>query len=46
MIDLPVTHVAAHWHAALAWGDWVPLLIGYGGVIAAALLALIALAIS
>ncbi len=45
MNDPPVTYVAALWYDAVG-GDWGPLLIGYGGIIVAALLVLIALAIS
>jgi len=33
---LPITFVAAPWYAALVWGNWSPLVIGYGGGIVAA----------
>ena len=35
---LPITFVAAPWYALVAWGNWFPLLIVYGGGIAAAVL--------
>lgn len=31
---LPVTLVAAPWYALVAWGNWTPLIIVYGGGIA------------
>ncbi len=33
---LPVTLVAAPWYALIAWGNWIPLAIVYGGGITAA----------
>jgi len=33
----PVTLAAAPWYALVAWGSWSPLLISYGGTIAAGL---------
>ena len=37
---LPVTFVAAPWYAGVAWGNWFPLLICYGGgILATALVA-------
>jgi hypothetical protein len=33
---LPVTLIAAPWYALVAWGNWVPLAIVYGGGIVAA----------
>jgi len=35
---LPLTFAAAPWYAVVAWGNWFPLLICYGGVIAAYIL--------
>ena len=35
---LPVTFVAAPWYAGVAWGNWFPLLVCYGGGIAATIL--------
>ena len=35
-VILPVTLVAAPWYALVAWGNWVPLAIVYGGGIVAA----------
>ena len=32
----PVTFAAAPWYALVAWGNWFPLLICYGGGIAGA----------
>lgn len=29
----PVTFAAAPWYAGVAWGNWTPLIIGYGGTI-------------
>lgn len=29
----PVTFAAAPWYAGVAWGNWMPLIIGYGGTI-------------
>ena len=43
---LPVTFIAAHWYALVAWGNWFPLLITYGGGILAAILFGIGSAIS
>lgn len=34
----PVTFAAAPWYAGVAWGNWFPLLIGYGGTIGGVLL--------
>jgi hypothetical protein len=35
---LPATFMAAPWYAGIAWGNWFPLLICYGGGIAATIL--------
>lgn len=35
---LTMTFVAAPWYAGVAWGNWFPLLICYGGGIAATIL--------
>jgi len=35
---LPVTFVAAPLYAGVAWGNWFPLFVGYGGGIAATIL--------
>jgi hypothetical protein len=35
---LPVTFVVAPWYALVAWGNWFPLVIVYGGVMVAAIL--------
>ena len=35
---LPVTFAAAPWYAGVAWGNWFPLLICYGGGIGATIL--------
>lgn len=35
---LPMTFIAAPWYAALSWGNWLPLLIIYGGGISATVL--------
>jgi hypothetical protein len=34
----PVTFVAVPWYAGVAWGNWFPLLICYGGEIVASIL--------
>jgi hypothetical protein len=34
----PVTSAAAPWYAGVAWGNWFPLVIGYGGPMAGVLL--------
>ena len=31
----PVTFAAAPWYALVHWGNWIPLLINYGGIISA-----------
>ena len=43
---LPVTFVVAPWYALVAWGNWFPLLIVYGGGISAAVLFGIGLSLS
>jgi len=42
----PVTFVAAPWYAGVAWGNWFPLLICYGGGIAATILVAVGSAIA
>lgn len=37
-ILFPVMFVAAPWYALVAWGDWLPLLVCYGGGILFAML--------
>ncbi|MGH2372143.1 MAG: hypothetical protein ACRDIC_01505 [bacterium] len=34
----PVTFAAAPWYAGIAWGNWFPLVIGYGGPMAGMLM--------
>jgi hypothetical protein len=34
----PVTIIAAPWYALIAWGNPIPLAVGYGGFIVAAVL--------
>jgi len=34
----PVTFAAAPWYAGVAWGNWLPLFIGYGSMISGGLL--------
>lgn len=45
-IIAPVTLVAAPWYALVAWGNWLPLLIIYGGGIFATVLCGIGTALS
>jgi hypothetical protein len=33
----PVTFIAAPWYAGIAWGNWFPVLICYGGGIVASI---------
>lgn len=35
---LPVMFVAAPWYAVVAWGNWLPLIVCYGGGILTAVL--------
>ncbi|MCS6943923.1 MAG: hypothetical protein RMK97_00645 [Sutterellaceae bacterium] len=41
VLFFPVTFLVAPWYAALAEGNWQPLLIGYGSAIAGGLLSAI-----
>ena len=41
-IMLPVVFIAAPWYAGVALGNWLPLLLGYGGVIVGGILCRIA----
>ena len=41
----PVTFIAAPWYAAVAWGNWFPLVICYGGGIVASVLMLLGKAV-
>lgn len=43
LIVLPVTIMVAPLYACIAWGDWLPLLICYGGGFAATILVAIGL---
>ena len=43
---LPVTFAAAPWYAGVAWGNWFPLLVCYGGGITAGTVVAIGTAIS
>jgi len=43
---LPVTFAAAPLYAGIAWGDWFPLLICYGGGIASTILMAVGSSIS
>ena len=38
VVVAPVTLVAAPWYAGVAWGNWFPLIITYGGVISSFIL--------
>lgn len=42
----PVTLMAAPWYAGVAWGNWFPFLIFYGGVIAGTILMAVGSAIA
>jgi len=42
----PITFVAAPWYALLEWGNWIPLLINYGGGIFTILLFYLAAGLS
>ena len=46
VVLFPLTYVVVPWYAAIAWGNWFPLLIGYGGVLAGGILLWIAFRIS
>ncbi len=45
LLFLPVTLVAAPWYAGVAYGNWFPLLLGYGGGGLAWLLLMIGMAV-
>jgi len=46
VVLFPLTYVLVPWYAAIALGNWVPLAIGYGGVIAGAILLWMAFTLS
>ena len=38
IVLLPLSYAGAPWYALLAWGDWLPLAVCYGGLIVMSLL--------